>query len=195
GMSARVAQTIALGSQFVDQRMLNPIVRSAAQTEAHKMADDLADATELDMMEPTLRAGDHAEPDDEIAEHMVELSLRSDEPKPKHADEAAAQSPEWVNAPQEPKANTPYDPYENLLDEVDQLLDEITDGEAANPDAANPQHASLEDTDLDAVLSPTDISGSQGVESKSQHKDLDFHVDDDDDDDDDDLTQLLKDKD
>ncbi|KAJ2431614.1 GTPase activating protein (GAP), partial [Coemansia sp. RSA 2440] len=34
GMSARVAQTIALGSQFVDQRMLNPIVRNAAQTDA-----------------------------------------------------------------------------------------------------------------------------------------------------------------
>ncbi|KAJ2814277.1 GTPase activating protein (GAP), partial [Coemansia sp. 'formosensis'] len=33
GMSARVAQTIALGSQFVDQRVLTPIVRGAALSE------------------------------------------------------------------------------------------------------------------------------------------------------------------
>ncbi|KAJ2390416.1 GTPase activating protein (GAP) [Coemansia sp. RSA 2611] len=197
GMSARVAQTIALGSQFVDQRMLNPIVRNAAQTEtvgpaAHGfvVSEDLADATELDNLEAH---AEMAEPDDEIAEHMMQLSLRpeaSEKDAPRTAaaaDTAASESgrPQWVNAPQEPKANTPYDPYENLLDEVDQLLDEITDGDttaAAATTTSKTQLAEIDDKELDAVL-------SQNAAAR-QHKDLDFQVDDEDDDD---LTGLLKD--
>ncbi|KAJ2502507.1 GTPase activating protein (GAP) [Coemansia sp. RSA 1972] len=179
GMSARVAQTIALGSQFVDQRMLNPIVRNAAQTDARGFAvsEELARATELDNLD-TARLD--SEPDDEIAEHMVELSLSNDVQETQRAN-AGAENTEhaWVNAPQEPKANTPYDPYENLLDEVDQLLDEITDGDTSKLQS---------DADFDVELSRDDIP-----KTKSTHKqnDMDYHVDSNDSDSDD-LTNLLQ---
>ncbi|KAJ2206725.1 GTPase activating protein (GAP) [Coemansia sp. RSA 518] len=185
GMSARVAQTIALGSQFVDQRMLNPIVRNAAQTDARGFAvsKELARVTELDNMD-TARLD--SEPDDEIAEHMVELSLSNDVQEAQRAP-AGAESNEnrWVNAPQEPKANTPYDPYENLLDEVDQLLDEITDGDS--PGKQQPGDS----VDFDVELSRDDIP-----KPKATHKqnDMDFHVDSNESDSDsDDLTKLLQD--
>ncbi|KAJ2454856.1 GTPase activating protein (GAP) [Coemansia sp. RSA 2336] len=186
-MSARVAQTIALGSQFVDQRMLNPVVRDAAQTSSSEASaangQERTDAGDIELVDMNKQHGEMAEPDDEIAEHMVQLSLRNDAGN-EHDDEPANEQQmekrdEWANAPREPQINAPHDPYENLLDEVDQLLDEITD----NDTAAHGKKSAVDIDELDNMLSPTDKSLAD-----KPLKDLDYQVDSDDDD----ITRLLQ---
>ncbi|KAJ2081273.1 GTPase activating protein (GAP) [Coemansia sp. RSA 988] len=188
GMSARVAQTIALGSRFVDGHSLTPVVRNAAETasapvETAQSSPDPHAMTAL----TTLADG----PDDEIAEHMVQLSLGA-EPNETEVDAKAAsgspgsrsqsehQEHQWVNAPQEPSVNAPVDPYENLLDEVDQLLGEMKDDDDPPHSAAVP--TSSKSPDLPAM-------DSKPPTSTKRHSDLNLHMDDDDED----LAQLLRD--
>ncbi|KAJ1741076.1 GTPase activating protein (GAP) [Coemansia sp. RSA 1086] len=178
-MSARVAQTIALGSQFVDQRMLNPVVRDAAQTSSSETSaaagQDRVDG-DIELANMNKQHGEMAEPDDEIAEHMVQLSLRNDagnEHDSELGSEQMEKRDEWANAPREPQINAPHDPYENLLDEVDQLLDEITD----NDTAAHGKKPAVDIDELDNMLSPTDKTLAD-----KPLKDLDYQVDSDDDD-------------
>ncbi|KAJ1667681.1 GTPase activating protein (GAP) [Coemansia sp. RSA 1813] len=88
GMSARVAQTIALGSQFVDQRVLTPIVRNAALAAASSVASqattdadgpavvvskELENLTQLSQVPHNSR-----EPDQDITEEMARLSVGRD---------------------------------------------------------------------------------------------------------------------
>ncbi|KAJ2711489.1 GTPase activating protein (GAP) [Coemansia spiralis] len=201
GMSARVAQTIALGGQFVDQNVLAPIVRGAVQVEAPAPASGptrgpqggFAVSEELARVMPLSNAPTASGvdgPDEDVAEHMVHLSLEDDAASGEHAatdtqlagDGPAGQSQElqppsppptgqWTNVPQELASNSPYDPYENLLDEVDQLLGEIKD----NDDDAAPT---------------TPAAAAPKTKPK---RGLDLQLDGDDDDDDDDLTRLLND--
>ncbi|KAJ2157351.1 GTPase activating protein (GAP) [Coemansia sp. RSA 552] len=198
GMSMRVAQTIALGSQFVDQRVLTPIVRNAAAAQLEGLRertqgshvdrqgatiDELPDAESLDGM------SEKGEPDEEIAEHMVQLSLRSDNAEPA-ASPKAPSSPgskdSWAEAPQQPFVNAPHDPYDNLLDEVDQLLDEMTDGDKDAPkERASKSSIADLDLELDEDMKP--------AAQPQKLKDLDFEVDEDDNDGDS-LTHLPKDK-
>ncbi|KAJ2872979.1 GTPase activating protein (GAP), partial [Coemansia aciculifera] len=134
GMSARVAQTIALGSQFVDQRVLTPIVRGAALSEGlvakawspgasnestgFAVSDDLAKSTLLANAEPSVDKS----PSERVADDMARMSLggvdgyfetaaRPTAGLQQQRLPAELQENQWVNAPQ--------DPYENLLDEVD----------------------------------------------------------------------------
>ncbi|KAJ2849908.1 GTPase activating protein (GAP) [Coemansia brasiliensis] len=182
-MSARVAQTIALGSQFVDQRMLNPVVRDAAQTGSSEASAASRraqmDGGDIELVDMNRGHGEKAEPDDEIAEHMVQLSLKNDggnEHDGELGSEHAGKRDEWANAPREPQINAPHDPYENLLDEVDQLLDEITDNDTAAA-AAHGKKPSVDIDELDNMLSPTDKTLAD-----KPLKDLDYQVDSDDDD-------------
>ncbi|KAJ1669189.1 GTPase activating protein (GAP), partial [Coemansia sp. RSA 25] len=108
GMSARVAQTIALGSQFVDQRVLTPIVRGAALSETlaagFSVSDELAKSTLLSNAEPP----DAMNPT--VEEDLARLSLLDSSQAASHIPLAPDHGEgQWVNAPQ--------DPYENLLDE------------------------------------------------------------------------------
>ncbi|KAJ2808968.1 GTPase activating protein (GAP) [Coemansia guatemalensis] len=188
GMSARVAQTIALGSRFVDGRALTPVVRSAAEL-TPAPSERAQSSPEPHTMTAMSALADG--PDDEIAEHMVQLSLRAD-PNEAEADaKAASGSPEsssqpehqehrWVNAPQEPPVNAPADPYENLLDEVDQLLGEMKDDDDPAHTAAAP--ASNQSSDLPA-------DDSKPSTSTRRRSDLNLQMDDDDED----LARLLKD--
>ncbi|KAJ2902864.1 hypothetical protein GGI21_004503, partial [Coemansia aciculifera] len=177
-MSARVAQTIALGSQFVDQRVLAPIVRGAALSETSLAASDgLAKETVLSNSEPQL-LGLATSFSDQMADDMARMSLGGND----HDDDGpplqqrndvpggggAVPSDDglWVNAPQ--------DPYENLLDEVDQLLGEIKDDDESAASAA--------------------VASSAGDFAANRKAKLDLHMDDDlDEDIDDDLARLLKD--
>ncbi|KAJ2684299.1 GTPase activating protein (GAP) [Coemansia spiralis] len=185
GMSARVAQTIALGSQFVDQRVLTPIVRGAALSEgfvAKALSPGVAGgasgfAVSEELAKSTVLAnGDGFEegPSEQVADDMARMSLGGMdgyfEPAPTASLQPQQRLPEevlenqWTNAPQ--------DPYENLLDEVDQLLGEIKDDD--EPAAI----AGLDDGDFDA-----------GAARGKAELDLDL-----DDDSDDDLAHLLTDK-
>ncbi|KAJ2001038.1 GTPase activating protein (GAP), partial [Coemansia thaxteri] len=204
GMSARVAQTIALGSQFVDQRVLTPIVRGAALSEAvvarawppgsttsepstpgFAVTDGLAKATQLSNAVHGPASGRGAE--QLMVESMARMSLTgpsgmddahsnivpdfaadlSQQPQP------AEQSPlQWANAPQ--------DPYENLLDEVDQLLGEIKDDDdSVGANSANPPAAAAAIADIGSDID--DVSGFEvDLEHGSPSKnpaDLDLDVD------------------
>ncbi|KAJ2235334.1 GTPase activating protein (GAP) [Coemansia sp. RSA 485] len=191
GMSARLAQTIALGSQFVDRRMLTPVVRSAAQAQKQEqkqeqtpgfvVTTDVAAATQLS----------NAPPDDALADEMARMLLRDGQPSdPKAADvgdppdgplepQVVPDKPLWANAPLEPAPNAPLDPYENLLDEVDELLGEIKDDDEAGGAISQPG----------SEPQPPAVGPSRAAASKAAN-DLDFQIDDDDDDDD--LTHLLR---
>ncbi|KAJ2758947.1 hypothetical protein IWQ57_006685, partial [Coemansia nantahalensis] len=133
GMSARVAQTIALGGHFVDQTVLAPIVRGAVQIQSPASGSPRSPEPGLAVSEKLARATVLANapaagedgPDEDVAEHMVHLSLGDDRasaenPGPGDAPAAQSQGPppaQWANAPQEPESNSPHDPYEDLLDE------------------------------------------------------------------------------
>ncbi|KAJ2780975.1 GTPase activating protein (GAP) [Coemansia interrupta] len=201
GMSAKLAQTIALGSQFVDRRMLTPVVRSAAQSEAppavrgtFSVTDDVSAVTQLS----NAKAGDNNQAlVDEMARMMVmmpgnggaasdnaELGDAYDTPKTTPlASQVHIENPKqlWTNAPQEPASNMPQDPYENLLDEVDELLGEIKDEDDTSALSAP----------ISELASPIDDSAKAGGKASAKAlNDLDFEIDDDDDDE---LNQLLRD--
>ncbi|KAJ1846938.1 GTPase activating protein (GAP) [Coemansia sp. RSA 2703] len=198
GMSAKLAQTIALGSQFVDRRMLTPVVRSAAQSEAppsvrgsFRVTEDIAAVTQLS----NANAGDNRALVDEMARLMVAMPGHGSDPSdnadladpydtPKTtplASQVQIEDPKqlWTNAPQEPASNMPHDPYENLLDEVDELLGEINDDD--DPSALS--------APISELASPADDAKSAKKASLKALNDLDFEIDDDDDE----LNQLLRD--
>ncbi|KAJ2391428.1 hypothetical protein GGI23_005417, partial [Coemansia sp. RSA 2559] len=87
------------------------------------------------------------------------------------------------------------DPYENLLDEVDQLLGEIKDEDDAGSNVRTSGGASRkEPSDLDgALLEDDNTKDALSMATIKQHtkKEMDFQIDDDDDDDD--LARLFKD--
>ncbi|KAJ2395986.1 GTPase activating protein (GAP) [Coemansia sp. RSA 2603] len=198
GMSAKLAQTIALGSQFVDRRMLTPVVRSAAQSEAppsvrgsFRVTEDIAAVTQLS----NANAGDNRALVDEMARLMVAMPGHGSDPSdnvdladpydtPKTtplASQVHIEDPKqlWTNAPQEPASNMPHDPYENLLDEVDELLGEINDDDDTSALSAP----------ISELASPADDAKSAKKASSKALNDLDFEIDDDDDE----LNQLLRD--
>ncbi|KAJ2834987.1 hypothetical protein FBU31_001709 [Coemansia sp. 'formosensis'] len=90
---------------------------------------------------------------------------------------AELQENQWTNAPQ--------DPYENLLDEVDQLLGEIKDDDDSGTNAAMPVVATAT---ADLV---SDIDDVSDFEAGGDTTKLDLDLDDDSDDD---LSHLLTDK-
>ncbi|KAJ1814360.1 hypothetical protein LPJ56_004877, partial [Coemansia sp. RSA 2599] len=209
GMSAKLAQTIALGSQFVDRRMLTPIVRNAAQAETDAEAKPKAGAGGVSGLSPGISVSadmaaatqlSNAAHDEALVDEMARMLLRDGEDRdvagpetyasPRNSPlelqvqtQVQADGPKWINAPLEPTANAPQDPYENLLDEVDELLGEIKDDDEAGA-ISQP---------ISELASPVAGSSKKTVQRKAAN-DLDFEIDDDDDDDDDDdLTRLLKD--
>ncbi|KAJ2220097.1 hypothetical protein IWW45_009176, partial [Coemansia sp. RSA 485] len=133
----------------------------------------------------------NAPPDDALADEMARMLLRDGQPSdPKAADvgdppddlfqpQVVPDKPLWANAPLEPAPNTPLDPYENLLDEVDELLGEIKDDDEGGGAISRP---------VSGPQSPA-VGPSRPSASKAAN-DLDFQIDDDDDDDD--LTHLLR---
>ncbi|KAJ1893657.1 GTPase activating protein (GAP) [Kickxella alabastrina] len=188
GMSARVAQTIALGSQFVDRRMLTPIVRNAslsgAQPAGFSVSEDLAAKTQLSNAKPGV------EPNAALVDEMARLLVKENEGVlgdeeefvPENTPAVVSQQPQWVNAPLEPDRNSPQDPqdpYENLLDEVDELLGDINDDDDTGFAPLTGSNSS----------EPFTTKPSRNSQSKDLN-DLDFQIDDDDDDD---LTHLLRD--
>ncbi|KAJ2444164.1 hypothetical protein GGF42_006395 [Coemansia sp. RSA 2424] len=179
GMSARVAQTIALGSQFVDQRVLTPIVRGAALSETlaagFSVSDELAKSTLLSNAEPP----DAMNP--MVGEDLARLSLLDSSQDASHNPLAPDHGEgQWVNAPQ--------DPYENLLDEVDQLLGEIKDDDDASISTVKPTATAIA-SDIDDI-SDFEADIAHGSSSGNTKPDLDLRIDDDDDSD---IAQLLKD--
>ncbi|KAJ2867924.1 GTPase activating protein (GAP) [Coemansia aciculifera] len=208
GMSARVAQTIALGSQFVDQRVLTPIVRGAALSEGlvakawspgasnestgFAVSDDLAKSTLLANAEPSVDKS----PSERVADDMARMSLggvdgyfetaaRPTAGLQQQRLPAELQENQWVNAPQ--------DPYENLLDEVDQLLGEIKDDDDSGTNVAKPVAATaIADlvSDIDDV-SDFEVDVAHGGKPGNNKIELDLCLDDDSDDD---LAHLLTDK-
>ncbi|KAJ1800709.1 GTPase activating protein (GAP) [Coemansia sp. RSA 2399] len=227
GMSARVAQTIALGSQFVDQRVLTPIVRNAALAAASSSAPPNLDdgpgfivSKELESVTQISNVPHNSrEPDQDIAEVMMRMSvgngaenddlgIRHHHRRPASEDKVdevrswpksgeQKSDGKWANAPQEPQDNVPQDPYENLLDEVDQLLGEIKDEDDTGSNVRTSGGASRkEPSDLDGDLLEDDDAKdalSKATTTTKQHskREMDFQIDDDDDDDD--LARLLKD--
>ncbi|KAJ2804079.1 GTPase activating protein (GAP), partial [Coemansia furcata] len=203
GMSARVAQTIALGSQFVDQRVLTPIVRGAALSEGFMakalspgasgggaevtgfaVIDDLAQSTLLANAEPGFDKSLSKRVADDMArmslggeDHYLETANSPTSRMQKQQLPAELQENQWTNAPQ--------DPYENLLDEVDQLLGEIKDDDDSGTNVAKPVVATAT-TDL-----VSDIDDVSDFEASGDTTKLDLDLDDDSDDD---LSHLLTDK-
>ncbi|KAJ1956519.1 GTPase activating protein (GAP), partial [Dipsacomyces acuminosporus] len=218
GMSSRVAQTIALGSQFVDHNVLAPIVRNAALSastspfspsqavfgDAQKrqpavaasrfsISDELANAAQLSNAQPSSLG---KEPSEQLADDMVHLSLQDNsadagdgsasvveedsvapEQEASHLADSGAQQGRWGNVPQEPPANMPLDPYENLMDEVDELLGEIVEKDDGENSGSVKNQALSRDEAIDSSR------------TKEGSADMDFDIDDDNDDD---LSNLLK---
>ncbi|KAJ2878241.1 hypothetical protein FB639_003453 [Coemansia asiatica] len=218
GMSVKLAQTIALGSQFVDRRVLTPIVRNAAQQQADaearsrtdapgfSVSNDLAAATQLSNAAASAR-------EEALADEMAQMMLLRDQEAAEYPGpetyatprnsplelQVQPDKPKWSNAPLEPKSNAPLDPYENLLDEVDELLGEIKDDDEAGTISqplsalASPVSSPQKTAQPNAYSNNVQSNNvqSNNVQSKKAANDLDFEIDDDDDDDD--LTHLLKD--
>ncbi|KAJ1730114.1 hypothetical protein LPJ61_003192, partial [Coemansia biformis] len=95
----------------------------------------------------------------------------------------------------EPVSNSPYDPYENLLDEVDQLLGEIKDDDdvaPAGPAGARRPPSSRRDVDTSDGEQDTPLmrSSKQQRASGPGREDLELQLDNEDDDD---LARLLND--
>ncbi|ORX71558.1 TBC-domain-containing protein [Linderina pennispora] len=160
GMSSRVAQTIALGGQFVDQHVLTP---------------GLAVSPGLASSSP------HREPSEHIATEMPSSAGPAD---------GRFESVPWGNVPQEPRGNEPLDPYENLLDEVDELLGQINeedDDHGAETDNAGDLKRSLDAGDRHAA-GHADAGNNATAKDLS---DMDFNIVEDDDDDDE-IANLLK---
>ncbi|KAJ2529845.1 hypothetical protein EV175_007342, partial [Coemansia sp. RSA 1933] len=146
-------------------------------------------------------------PDQSVAEEMMRLSVGHSSHRPSSEDKAGEvrSRPDsgerrndgvWVNAPQEPCDNTPQDPYENLLDEVDQLLGEIKDDDdtAGGANARTSNVSRKEPTGLDDdLLEDDDVKDAlaKAHKKKGNKKEMDFQIDDDDDDDDG-LAHILK---
>ncbi|KAJ1733010.1 GTPase activating protein (GAP) [Coemansia sp. Benny D160-2] len=204
GMSARVAQTIALGSQFVDQQVLTPIVRNAALAAAAAAAaspPSVSSPSEGPANHPAF-AGGVPEGPEVVVTRMSSVSLGPKEPpvdlsngdgnrsrsdSESHSDSGGADGGAVSAQPPPPPHQ---DPYEDLLNEVDQLLGEIKDDDDAKPNGAAAAKGAGVGSSFSAAAS-SGSGGSKNPPSGPRTKEMDFQIDDDDDDDD--LAHLLKD--